>query len=321
LGVIDILGTAAARMSGIRNDYTVAPGLYCVGSADPNSPVLVTANYKMSFDALRKELGGLGAWLLVLDTRGINVWCAAGKELFSTDEVVRMVTVSGLERVVQHRRLILPQLSSTGVSAHGVRQRCGFEVVWGPVKARDLIRFLEAGMKADTPMRRVTFTLPERLVLVPIEFSMAKRPALWIILTIFLLSGIGPQVFSLSVSWNRGIIGTAALIAGILTGAVIAPVFLPWLPWRAFAAKGALTGLFGGTAVVLLWWGKAGALDSSGALLIAIAVSSYLSMSFTGSTPFTSPSGVEKEMRKAIPLQAAALFTATLVWVGSAFLR
>jgi hypothetical protein len=42
-------------------------------------------------------------------------------------------------------------------------------------------------------------------------------------------------------------------------------------------------------------------------------------MNFTGSTPFTSPSGVEKEMRKAIPLQASALLIAMIAWVGAAF--
>jgi len=97
------------------------------------------------------------------------------------------------------------------------------------------------------------------------------------------------------------------------------PALLPWIPWRSFAAKGALAGLFGGIAVLLLWWGKAAALDSVGVLLFSMAVGSYLGMNFTGSTPFTSPSGVEKEMRQALPLQVAALFTATLAWLGAPF--
>jgi hypothetical protein len=42
-------------------------------------------------------------------------------------------------------------------------------------------------------------------------------------------------------------------------------------------------------------------------------------MNFTGSTPFTSPSGVEKEMRKAMPLQAAVALIALVAWVGAAF--
>ncbi len=54
-------------------------------------------------------------------------------------------------------------------------------------------------------------------------------------------------------------------------------------------------------------------------LLSTTAISSYLSMNFTGSTPFTSPSGVEKEMRKAIPLQAIAVLIAVVAWIGSGF--
>ena len=54
-------------------------------------------------------------------------------------------------------------------------------------------------------------------------------------------------------------------------------------------------------------------------VLITAAVSSYLAMNFTGSTPFTSPSGVEKEMRRAIPIQAAAAVAAVAAWIGSAF--
>ena len=78
----DLWGTIGARIGIIRRNYKIAPGLYAAGSPGPRSPVLVTANYKLSFDALRFCLGGVDAWLLVVDTRGINVWCAAGKGSF-----------------------------------------------------------------------------------------------------------------------------------------------------------------------------------------------------------------------------------------------
>ena len=60
-------------------------------------------------------------------------------------------------------------------------------------------------------------------------------------------------------------------------------------------------------------------LESLALLLITVAISSYLAMNFTGSTPFTSPSGVEKEMRRAIPLQAGAVVIALVAWVGAGF--
>jgi len=315
----DLLGTVSVRLGGVRENYRVAPGLYCAGRPGPESEVLVTANYKLSFDALRRELDGLDVWILVLDTRGINVWCAAGKKIFGTDELVRQVKAVDLDRRVSHRRLILPQLGATGVSAPEVKKRCGFRVVWGPVRARDLKPFLRADMSADPAARRVTFTTAERTVLVPVEISYMKKPVLIALLLIFVLSGIGPHIFSFEAAWSRGLLGALALAAGILAGAVITPVLLPWLPGTAFSKKGALTGGVAGFAVMAVAWGGAGWLGGLALLLLTVSLSSYLAMNFTGSSTFTSPTGVEKEMRKAIPLQAAALLLAVTVWVASAF--
>lgn len=78
----DISGAWKARWGINRMSYKVPPGLYAVGQPNQDSPVLVSANYKLSFDMLRKELAGLDAWIMVIDTKGINVWCAAGKGTF-----------------------------------------------------------------------------------------------------------------------------------------------------------------------------------------------------------------------------------------------
>ncbi len=144
----DHWGTIKARWGVGRMHYTVDPGLYAFGEPDDQSPVLVTANYKMSFDRLREALLNRKAWILVLDTKGINVWCAAGKGTFGTDELVRRVEFSGLNQVVSHRQLILPQLSGPGVAAYQVQKRIGFKVIFGPIRAVDLPAFLDAGLKA-----------------------------------------------------------------------------------------------------------------------------------------------------------------------------
>ena len=144
----DRLGAIAVRLGIRRMGYAVAPGLYAAGSPGEQSPVLVSANYKLSFDHLRRELGGLDAWILVLDTKGVNVWCAAGKGTFGTDEIVGRVEESHLSQVVGHRALIVPQLGAPGVAAHEVKELSGFRVVYGPVRASDISAFLAAGMKA-----------------------------------------------------------------------------------------------------------------------------------------------------------------------------
>ncbi|KJS33706.1 MAG: hypothetical protein VR64_02480 [Desulfatitalea sp. BRH_c12] len=317
----DRLGTIGVRLGLGRSNYKVAPGLYAVGHPDDSAEVLVTANYKLSFDHLRQSLQDIDAWLLVLDTRGINVWCAAGKGTFGTEELVRRIRHTGLSQVVSHRRLILPQLGATGVSALKVKKACGFEVVWGPVRATDLKRFLFAGRSCDASMRRVTFTLVERLVLVPVEITLLGKHLIGALLLIAVLSGIGPHVFSLAAAWQRGIWATAAVVAGIAAGCLLVPALLPWLPARSFALKGLLAGSAVAAVLTIGQWKApmltAGAMLSLG--MMTVAVSSFLAMNFTGSTPFTSPSGVEKEMRRYIPLQAGAIFVALVLWIASAF--
>lgn len=303
--------------------YTVLPGLYALGQPDENSPVCVTANYKMSFDRLREALPGRSAWLLVLDTNGINVWCAAGKGTFGTAELANRVALSGLANVVTHRRLILPQLSAPGVSAREVKRLTGFKVVYGPVEARDLPRFLDSGMKATVEMRRKSFPLLERAVLVPVELVATLKPSAIIVPLLFILAGFGKGGFWSNVL-HFGSFAVLAYLCAILAGAVAAPILLPWIPGRAFAVKGAYAGL--ATALVLsIGRGfsittAAGFSEMMAWFLLIPAVSAYLAMNFTGASTYTSLSGVRKEMRWAVPLEIAAAVVGVGLWFGSRFM-
>lgn len=316
----DFFGKIRARV-GIRRDrYRVAPGLYGVGKPGPDSPVLVTANYKLSFDSLRQELDGVDAWIMVLDTRGVNVWCAAGKKNFSSEEVIRRVELCDLNKVVRHRQLILPQLSAPGVSAQQVKKGCGFSVKWGPVRAADLREFFKNGNQASAAMRQVTFMLGERLVLIPVELMLILKPSLWVLPTVFFLSGLNSDIFSLSTVWSRGSTAAFAYLLGIFSGAVAVPVLLPWLPGRQFFLKGIWCGLVSGI-LLLVFADRFSALELLSLLLLGVSVSSYAAMNFTGATPFTSPSGVEKEMRRGMPLQIGAVFFAAIFWLVMPFIK
>lgn len=315
----DIRDTVKVRMGIDRSRYMVTPGLYCVGAPDDASPVLVSANYKLSFDMLRKELKTIHAWILVLDTRGVNVWCAAGKGTFSTAEVVRQVQACRVDKIVHHRTLILPQLGATGVAALQVKKQSGFAVQWGPIRAADIEAYIAGGHKADAAMRRVTFSLWERFVLVPVEITLHLKYLLWFLLITFVLSGIGPGIFSFVQAWHRGWVSLAAALAGIVAGVVVAPLLLPWLPGKPFSVKGIVSGLFAAVWIGFLFRHTVGALEVGALMLLIVATSSYLAMNFTGSTPFTSPTGVEKEMRMAIPAQAGAVLLAAILWITAAF--
>ena len=302
-----------------RDDYRVKPGLYALGAPDSTSPVLVTANYKLTFDQLRSSLDELDAWLLVVDTRGINVWCAAGKGTFCAEEVARMVRETRLAEVVEHRRLVLPQLSAPGVAAHKVKEACGFRVTFGPVRAADLPAFLAAGMKADAEMRRVTFGLRERAVLAPAELSVAwDRRMLLAYAGILAASAIGRDGVSLRRGLRDGAPGHRRRVAGPRWRAAARRRWrLPWLPGRAFSLKGAVAGGVLATAATATL-GRRLSPAAKLALLAGVpAASSYAAMNFTGSSPITSPSGVELEMRRALPWQGAALRVAVGAWLAS----
>jgi len=250
----------------------------------------------------------------------VNVWCAAGKKTFSTDEIIRQVKRVRLAELVKHRTLILPQLGAPGVSAHLVSKGCGFKTVWGPIRAGDISAFLKNNQKAEPEMRRLTFGMWERLILVPVEISLILKPSFGLVLALFALSGICPEIFSLGQAWDRGLMTVMAYGFGVIAGAVLVPALLPWLPGRSFYIKGLITGLLAGFGAVLPWIGRTTPLEWLALPLISMAVSSYAAMNFTGATPFTSPSGVEREMRFGIPLQLLACLVALAAWIGSPFL-
>ena len=316
----DLFATFFVRCGIGRHSYTVAPGLYGIGNPDKNSEVLVTANFKLTFDHLRKELSGIHAWILVLDTKGVNVWCAAGKGTFSTGELVKRIKTVSLEKVVNHKRVILPQLGATGVSAREVKKLSGFRVIYGPVRAKDIPAFLKNDKTADKPMRQVTFSLYERFILTPVEIRIVLKPALIFVLVLFILSGFGPGIFSFSGALERGLLSFYALATGIISGAFVTPVLLPYIPSRHFALKGIISGsIFAGLLLLLSASDIPGISGSLALFFFSVTVSSYLAMNFTGATPFTSPSGVEKEMKRYIPVQLAGLVISSGLWIYSAF--
>ena len=314
----DRLGTWRVRWGIGRDDYRVRPGLYAIGAPDDSSPVLVTANYKLTLDDLRSSLHASDAWLLVVDTRGINVWCAAGKGTFSADEVARMVDETRLAEVVAHRRLILPQLAAPGVAAHRVKELCGFRVTFGPVRAADVPEFLAAGMKASPAMRTVSFNADERLALVPAELQyLWDRRMLLAYAGVIAASSVDAEGVSLRRGLRRGlpVVGAAGL--AVIAGGGLTPVLLPWLPGRSFSLKGAVAGGVVAAATAAALGGRLSPAARLALLAGVPAAASYAAMNFTGSSPITSPSGVNREMRRALPFQVAGAALAVGGWLLS----
>jgi CO dehydrogenase/acetyl-CoA synthase delta subunit len=323
LGSADRVGSYKARWGVGRMNYRVDPGLYAVGAPTAESPVLVTANYKMSFDRLRRELAGIDAWILVLDTNGINVWCAAGKGTFGTEEIVRRVQAARLDQVVSHRRLVLPQLGAPGTDARRVRRLSGFRVVYGPVRAADVPAFLAADMTATPEMRRVRYPIGDRLVLIPMELVLGAKHLLLAMAAFLVLAGLGSDGYSLARAVSIGSQSALLLLVGFLSGAVVAPLLLPWVPARSFAAKGAWVGAVAAAVVAVLAWTMPGLfanwLTVSAWVLLIPAAGSFMAMNFTGVSTYTSLSGVRREMRVAVPLQIAGAAVGVGLWLVGRF--
>ncbi|MCG6926670.1 MAG: hypothetical protein LJF30_15335 [Acidobacteria bacterium] len=321
----DWMGRVLVRLGFRRMSYAIAPGLYAVGRPGPDSPVLVSANYKLSFDLLRRAVAGLDAWILVLDSKGVNVWCAAGKGTFGTAEVVGRVEATRLAHVVRHRRLVVPQLGAPSVAAHEVERRTDFGVVFGPVQARDIPAFVAGGYEATPEMRRVTFGLADRLEVAGLElFNAARATALLSLLVLAVTAWNGTAV-SAAAAWATSAPILLALWAGVLAGTVLFPALLPWLPGRMFSVKGAFLGVLAAAGA----WTGGGRLLPDGAPvtlplalgLVTIVMVSYLGANYTGSTTFTSLSGVKRELRVSIPVMAAALIVATVLPVAALVLE
>jgi hypothetical protein len=284
-----------ARVGVNRMGHLVQPGLYALGQPSPDAPVFVSANYTLSFGALRSALAGIDGYILVLDTKGVNVWCAAGEGTFGTDELVNRIELTGLQEVVRTRVLILPQLGAPGIAAHEVKQRSGFRIEYGPVRAADLPEYMKT-RRATPAMRRVQFTLDDRLTVALVDMVAAFLPMAAVALAMYFIGGL---------------IASLAVVAVVIASEVLFPILLPFIPTNQFSSKGFLLGLVVAIPFSLIsflghpgaaWW-----LRVTGALTYLLAMPpavAFLALLFTGSTTFTSRTGVRREIFTYTPVMA-----------------
>jgi NAD-dependent dihydropyrimidine dehydrogenase PreA subunit len=186
-------------------------GLRRVGNPGRDSPVLVTCNFHLTVQRLIRKLTGVDAWLLVAQSRGVNVWCAAGGEELDTRSVVSAVKTSGVADLVDHRILILPPLGAPGISLVDVEDQTGWMVRWGPVRAGDLPAFLSAGKKRTEAMKRVTFDWRERL-----------DAGIGSLFPFYFLGAVGFLIFGPHLVLDYLVVSAAMLLTFLLA--------VPWIP-------------------------------------------------------------------------------------------
>lgn len=143
--------------------FACKTGLIKIGNPNKNSPVFLTCNYYLTVERVKKALKNLDCYLLVANSRGINVWCGAAGGRFTNHDVISVLKTSGIKEFVNHRNVILPQLAAAGIEAKVVHEKTGWSIIWGPVYAKDIPAFIENGFVKTQEMREVKFPLSQRI--------------------------------------------------------------------------------------------------------------------------------------------------------------
>ena len=230
------------------------------------------------------------------------------------------IRIVSLEKVVNHKRLILPQLGATGVAAYKVKEETGFNVHYGPVRASDIKKFIKDGYRADKEMRRVTFGFKDRIKLIPNDFMFGKFYLLGTMAVLFLISGISSKGFSFSNFSGEGGPTLLKVFLAYFSGIVITPLFLPYIPGRHFSLKGFIAGATVFLFLVILKFEDKNVIELISWFLIITVISSFLAMNFTGSSTYTSLSGVKKEMKISVPFQIGFAFIGIVLQVIGKFI-
>jgi ferredoxin len=210
-------------------------GVIEIGRPGRASPVLVTCSYRLTVERLRRALRGVDAYLLVANSRGVNVWCAATGGLLTNHDVLSALKTTGIGNLVDHRQVILPQLAATGVEARPLEAKSGWKVVWGPVYAEDIPAFLDGQVEKSAEMRQVRFPWRHRL-----EMAVA-----WA----FLVSLV--SVLILAVIWRQ------ALLPGTLVLWGLAFALYLCFPLYGYRLGSGSRGRMVLAGVLVGWWGVA----------------------------------------------------------------
>ena len=143
--------------------HPTKPRLITFGQPNPNSPVLVTVNSSLTVRRLSKVLKHENCYLLVAPAGGINVWCGSVGGHFTVESIISIIKTSGIEKLVNHRRLILPQLCAPAINSKELNARAGWTSQFGPIRAEDIPEYLRNGRRVTTAMTEIRYSPKDRL--------------------------------------------------------------------------------------------------------------------------------------------------------------
>ncbi|MHA2308932.1 MAG: HgcAB-like fusion protein [Candidatus Heimdallarchaeaceae archaeon] len=174
--------------------FPAKTGYQRVGKPDENSPVLLTCNFHLTILRLKKATKGLNYHLLVANSKGINVWCAATGDSLNNHSVISVIKTSGIEDKVNHKKIILPQLAAPGVESKVILKSVGWKILWGPVDAKDISEFFELNFEKTDEMKQVEFRFVQRI----------EMAIMWIFLAAMVIMPIWGPLYKLEAAFLLG---------------------------------------------------------------------------------------------------------------------
>lgn len=216
-------------------------GLIKIGNPGRNSPVLLTCNYHLTVERVKRAIKKIDCYLLVANSRGINVWCAATGGHFTSHDVISVLKTSGIEELVDHRNVILPQLAATGIESKVIQLKTGWKALWGPVYAKNIPAFINGNFKKTPEMRQVKFPVVQRI----------EMAVMWAF-PFSVITG-----FIMFFLWRSAVVYTTILIwiLPFLTF-LFFPVYAKWLNQNKKTAKfSKYTVIFDFSRTFLILWG------------------------------------------------------------------
>lgn len=275
-------------------NLTIKPGLYSIGNPDEKSPVLVSANYFVTYKRVVSSLEkqNITAWLLVVDTEGVNVWCSSAGGHFTAEKVLDQIEDTDLSEVVNHNQLILPQLSASGVN-HLILKKAKWNVKFGPINIDDLREYLDNNYKKSVHMSTVSFNLWNR-----IENSFSHNVFISLIL-IPLILGIAilaqPLSFILN-PWSQWLIKNILfLLLYVWIFGFILGLLYPSIPLNSGFFKGVILSAFIVPINVLVFFSTT-PLDFVMAFGTLLLYSFIIGTDFDGFTPFWGTDFIIKDL-------------------------
>jgi len=122
----------------------VQPGIYEINSPKPESPVLVTTNFSITYFAVANEVEGSGlpAWLVVTDAEGMSVLTAWAAGKFDAERIAKAIKSFNVADKVSKKRVVLPGHVAV-LSGELEEELSDWEIRVGPREAVDLPAFMK----------------------------------------------------------------------------------------------------------------------------------------------------------------------------------